>query len=416
MGWLQIDIVPRAASREEFATLAGGWLTATREELAMLAPHVDFSFADSGYNEAELVGVGYKQTLVCPILVDLDKYHLPPDPAALDRWVHEHLRRADANVARLLAVKGARTVANTLRPYDEAVNGATKEERAIARTNVLQAQASVDTIKADVDELTVKAPIAAQVYQIGAELGEYVSPGVPLLSLYDLNDVYLRFNLREDLVKRIKVGDEVTMRAPALGDRPITAKIRLIVPRGEYAGWRATRATGDFDLRTFEVRAYPSPSIPELRPCMSVYVTVPGLDRFHDKGSAYRYVMVGPAGTWAVLTTIDGRDLYRLQLIGADLSGRGEDEIIRVLHRCVGVHHAGMLPKYRRAVEALFERKLLAVAVCTETLAAGINLPARSVVLTSLVKGPFGKERLIEPSIAHQIFGRAGRPQFDDRG
>ena len=69
---------------------------------------------------------------------------------------------------------------------------------------------------------------------------------------------------------------------------------------------------------------------------MSVYVTVPGLDRFHDKGSAYRYVMVGPAGTWAVLTTIDGRDLYRLQLIGADLSGRGEDEIIRVLHRCVG--------------------------------------------------------------------------------
>ena len=69
---------------------------------------------------------------------------------------------------------------------------------------------------------------------------------------------------------------------------------------------------------------------------MSVYVTVPGLDGFHDKGSAYRYVMVGPAGTWAVLTTIDGRDLYRLQLIGADLSGRGEDEIIRVLHRCVG--------------------------------------------------------------------------------
>ena len=54
--------------------------------------------------------------------------------------------------------------------------------------------------------------------------------------------------------------------------------------------------------------------------------------------------------------------------------------------------------------------------VCTETLAAGINLPARSVVLTSLVKGPFGKEKLIDPSTAHQIFGRAGRPQFDDRG
>ena len=56
------------------------------------------------------------------------------------------------------------------------------------------------------------------------------------------------------------------------------------------------------------------------------------------------------------------------------------------------------------------------MAVCTETLAAGINLPARSVVMTSLMKGPFGKEKLIEPSTAHQIFGRAGRPQFDTEG
>ena len=87
-----------------------------------------------------------------------------------------------------------------------------------------------------------------------------------------------------------------------------------------------------------------------------------------------------------------------------------------MLHRGVGVHHAGLLPKYRLAVEDLFQRKLLPVVVCTETLAAGINLPARSVVLSSLVKGPFGKKKLIDSSIAHQIFGRAGRPQFDDRG
>jgi HlyD family secretion protein len=160
--------------------------------------------------------------------------------------------------------------------YQEAVAGPTKEEHQIAHANVANAQASIDTIRAQVDELVVKAPIAAQVYQIAAELGEYVSPGVPLLSLIDLGDVWLRFNLREDLVKRISVGQEVTMRAPALGDRPITAKIRLIVAKGEYAGWRATRATGDFDLRTFEVRAYPTTSIPELRPGMSVYVTIPG--------------------------------------------------------------------------------------------------------------------------------------------
>jgi superfamily II DNA/RNA helicase len=91
-------------------------------------------------------------------------------------------------------------------------------------------------------------------------------------------------------------------------------------------------------------------------------------------------------------------------------------KLVQLLRRGVGVHHAGLLPKYRRVVEELFERKLLAVCMCTETLASGINLPARSVVLASLVKGPPGKQKLIDPSAAHQIFGRAGRPQYDKQG
>lgn len=88
----------------------------------------------------------------------------------------------------------------------------------------------------------------------------------------------------------------------------------------------------------------------------------------------------------------------------------------QLLMRGVGVHHAGMLPKYRRRVEKLFQEKLLSVCICTETLAAGINLPARSVVMTTLLKGPPGKMKVVDPSSAHQIFGRAGRPQFDDAG
>jgi superfamily II DNA/RNA helicase len=87
-----------------------------------------------------------------------------------------------------------------------------------------------------------------------------------------------------------------------------------------------------------------------------------------------------------------------------------------LLQRGVGVHHAGVLPKYRRIVEELFQEKLLAVCVCTETLAAGVNLPARSVVLPTLLKGKPGAKKLIDASTAHQIFGRAGRPQCDTRG
>ena len=88
----------------------------------------------------------------------------------------------------------------------------------------------------------------------------------------------------------------------------------------------------------------------------------------------------------------------------------------QLLIRGVGVHHAGVLPKYRRIVELLFQEKLLSICVCTETLAAGINLPARSVVLPTILKGPPGKLKLMAAAGAHQIFGRAGRPQFDDSG
>ena len=99
-----------------------------------------------------------------------------------------------------------------------------------------------------------------------------------------------------------------------------------------------------------------------------------------------------------------------------DWSQGAGPKLKQILQRGIGVHHAGVLPRYRRIVEELFQEKLLSFCVCTETLAAGINLPARSVVLPTLLKGPPRKLKLIEPSSAHQMFGRAGRPQFDDCG
>ena len=88
----------------------------------------------------------------------------------------------------------------------------------------------------------------------------------------------------------------------------------------------------------------------------------------------------------------------------------------QLLLRGIGVHHAGVLPRYRQIVETLFQEKLLSICVCTETLAAGINLPARSVVLPTILKGPPRKMKLLDAAGAHQMFGRAGRPQFDDAG
>jgi HlyD family secretion protein len=156
--------------------------------------------------------------------------------------------------------------------YDQAVNGYTKEERAISHANVEKANADIQSVQSIVDQLVVYAPIASQVYQRNVEPGEYVSPGVPLVTLIDLADVWIHFDLREDLVKTLKVGDRFDVRIPALGDRSVTVEVKLIATKGEYASWRATRATGDFDLRTFSIRAYPVQPVPDLRPGMSAYL------------------------------------------------------------------------------------------------------------------------------------------------
>ncbi len=127
---------------------------------------------------------------------------------------------------------------------------------------------------------------------------------------------------------------------------------------------------------------------------------------------------------WDTAEVLKGKDLFdegqrktlldRLEAF--DFSVGSGNKLRTFLTRGIGIHHAGLLPRYRRVVETLFQEKLLPVCVCTETLAAGINLPARSVVLTTLVKGPRDKKKLVDASNAQQMFGRAGRPQFDTEG
>lgn len=127
---------------------------------------------------------------------------------------------------------------------------------------------------------------------------------------------------------------------------------------------------------------------------------------------------------WSVAEQLKGKRLLAdgqqkaliAEMDQIDWSVGAGGKLRQLLIRGIGIHHAGLLPRYRRAIEKLFQKKLLSICVCTETLAAGINLPARSVVMTSLLKGPPGRMKLIDSSSAHQMFGRAGRPQFDNKG
>jgi HlyD family secretion protein len=155
--------------------------------------------------------------------------------------------------------------------YDEAASGFTREDLGIALAKVETAKADVETLKALVAQMVVVAPADAQVFRIPVEDGEFVLPGVPLISLVDLGDMWVQFDLREDLLRDLKRGSRIKVRVPALGDREVELEVRVIGAKGEYTGWRATRSSGDFDLRTFEIRAYPAQPVEGLRPGMSVY-------------------------------------------------------------------------------------------------------------------------------------------------
>src|SRR5262249_50848768 len=140
--------------------------------------------------------------------------------------------------------EGQRALDQAKSAYEQAVNGYTKEERQIAEANVGKAAADIEAVQSIIDQMTVYAPVASQVYHRSVEPGEYVPPGLPLVTLIDLDDLWIHFDLREDLIKNLKVGDRFGVRIPALADRRIAVEVKLIATKGEYASWRATRATG----------------------------------------------------------------------------------------------------------------------------------------------------------------------------
>ncbi|WP_085164027.1 HlyD family secretion protein [Gilliamella bombi] len=151
-----------------------------------------------------------------------------------------------------------------------AENGSSVEQKKLADVQVEQSEAALAQVKADVNELTLVSPINGQITTRVAETGQLYSPGTPLYSIIDLNDIWFTFNIREDLLGNLKVGDTFQVRVPALNNQIIDVKVTVLNALGQYANWQATKATGDFDLKTFEMRAKPINKVSGLRPGMSV--------------------------------------------------------------------------------------------------------------------------------------------------
>jgi HlyD family secretion protein len=156
--------------------------------------------------------------------------------------------------------------------YDSARTGARAQEKLAASAMARQAAGGVAEVSAAALELELKAPRAAEVDKIVLHSGELAGAGFPVLTLVDLTDIWVVFNLREDDFAGIKMGASLDGTVPALGNKQVRFIIDSISPRGDYATWRATRQSSGYDVRTFEVRARPQSPVDGLRPGMSVLV------------------------------------------------------------------------------------------------------------------------------------------------
>ncbi|CVK15642.1 HlyD family secretion protein [Apibacter mensalis] len=156
--------------------------------------------------------------------------------------------------------------------YKMAMNGSRSEDKEAASAQVNQAQGAIQEVLAYKKEAKVLSPSTAEVLKIIPNKGEVVSAGYPIVNLVDLNDVWVVFNIKENLMSSFSKGATFWAQVPALNNKKIKLQVRYIAAQGDFATWSATKTQGDFDMKTFEIKAYPIEKVDGLRPGMSVIV------------------------------------------------------------------------------------------------------------------------------------------------
>ena len=154
--------------------------------------------------------------------------------------------------------------------YDMAVKGARQEDKDAAVALVERANAAVDLVNSYREEIVLTSPADGIISARYPKVGELVGQGSPIMTIQDLDDVWFTFNIREDRLEGMQSGDKLQLTIPALNNASVSATVYYIAVRESYATWRATKEIGEFDTRTFEVRARPDAPVKGLRPGMSV--------------------------------------------------------------------------------------------------------------------------------------------------
>lgn len=157
--------------------------------------------------------------------------------------------------------------------YDLAVKGAQKEDKEMAAAKVAQAKGAVAEVDSYISETILLAYADGEVTEIFPHIGELVGTGAPIMNIAMMDDMWATFNVREDHLKKLPIGSRFTAEFPALG-ASVVMEVNYIKDRGDYAAWKATKQYGQYDLKTFEVRAVPVAEVEGIRPGMTVIYRV----------------------------------------------------------------------------------------------------------------------------------------------
>ena len=155
--------------------------------------------------------------------------------------------------------------------YEMAVNGARQEEKLAAQAQVNRAKGAVQEVNAYIDETIQVAQMDGEVSSIYPKVGELVGTGSPIMTISLMDDMWGTFNVREDQLEGMQTGSEFTAFVPAF-NKDIKMRVYHLKDQGSYAVWKATKANGQYDLKTFEVKARPVKKIEGLRPGMSLVI------------------------------------------------------------------------------------------------------------------------------------------------
>ncbi len=172
---------------------------------------------------------------------------------------------AEANYKAMAATEQAAKA-----QYEMAKKGAQKEDKMAAEAQLNRAKGAVAEVQAYLKETYLISPIDGEVSERYPKVGELVGTGSPVMDILDLSDMWVSFNVREDQLKDLKMGETFTAFIPALENKEIELKVTYMKDMGSYAAWRATKTTGRYDIKTFRVKAKPISKVEGLRPGMSV--------------------------------------------------------------------------------------------------------------------------------------------------